>query len=102
MGVAHVPLCAELAHLFGTHPAAAAGIGYQAHTRRALGGHIRATTLPTALLSHSLRGKEIGALLDPDPNVTTTNITVHQPQELEHIKPYITVLTIYIFTFQLL
>ena len=85
VGVAHVPVCAKLAHLLGTHPAAAAGIGHQAHTRGTLGVHIRTTTLPTALLSHSLRDKETGVWLDPDHmGTTTTNVTVHQPQELGH------------------
>lgn len=56
--VAHVLLRAQLAHLLGAHPAAAAAVQHQAHPRGALGGCGRARALVAALLSCSLRERE--------------------------------------------
>lgn len=54
MRVAHVSLCAQLPHLFGAHPAAAAAVKNQADSRGALGGSGGAGALFAALLSRSL------------------------------------------------
>lgn len=59
VGVADVPLCAQLAKLFGTHPAAAAGVQHQTDSRGTLGGHIRAAACATALLGNSLGNTHI-------------------------------------------
>lgn len=52
--VAHVLLCAQLPHLLGAHPAAAAAVQHQAHSWGTLGGRGRARALVAALLSCSL------------------------------------------------
>lgn len=52
--VAHVSLCAQLPHLFGAHPAAAAAVKDQADSWGALGGSGGARALFAALLSRSL------------------------------------------------
>lgn len=54
VGVADVPLCAQLTKLLGTHPAAATGIQHQTHARGTLGGHVRAAACATALLGNTL------------------------------------------------
>lgn len=52
--VAHVSLGAQLPHLLGAHPAAAAAVKNQADSRGALGGSGGARALVAALLSRSL------------------------------------------------
>lgn len=51
--VTDVFLCAQLPHLFGTHPAAAAAVQHQAHTWGALRGSGGTRTLAAALLTCS-------------------------------------------------
>lgn len=57
--VTDVFLRAELAHLFGTNPAAAAAVQHQAHSWGALGWVGGAGTLAAALLSCSLRKEAV-------------------------------------------
>lgn len=57
--VTHVLLRAQLAHLLGAHPAAAAAVQHQAHPRGALGGCGRTRALVAALLSCSLGMRKI-------------------------------------------
>jgi len=54
VGVTHVPLGAQLAHLLGTRPAAAAAVQHQAHAHGALRGGGGARALVAALLTGNL------------------------------------------------
>lgn len=63
VGIAGVPLGAQLAQLLGAHPAAPAAVLHQAHSGRALGRRGGALALPAAVLAGHLLGTERGAEL---------------------------------------